>query len=428
MIDHALGNRLQVAALILLAALALLLPLASFPGLRLSLLTLVAFAGALLARRNPHKPLPLLLPLLAWALLSSLSAFWSPAPEMTLKAVLYEELLPAGLFFAAWKVASQPTARERLLIALSAGVLLLAGFSSFIDWTLGLDALLSGDLRPGVLHAYPGVGVASTAAAFSLCLAPLLLAGLGSRERLWVAASCFGALVVGWQSANRAFWIDVALVIILWFFLALRARNRLPKRIIRRFGIASVVAFLTVAMVLTTNPMLPSEPNISRVDTATARIDRDTRLQAWPIWIKHIGERPWFGYGYGKRQIENSLTDVFRQQVLAIDPALASHAHNIFLNTLAQLGVFGLLLFIWLLAAFAHLFVVRRDYPLPVAAVAASGLSLLVLMIGKNLTDDFMGQAVLPYFWLLAGTLAGLLARAIVQYQLAPPGADCPLS
>ena len=97
----------------LVAALFAVLPLAHVPALR-NLLSLACgiLITAMLMRERRMPPLPAF-PMAAWIALGTASALWSADPAATMHGVLYDMLLPAGVFLAAWRVAADDRAFDR---------------------------------------------------------------------------------------------------------------------------------------------------------------------------------------------------------------------------------------------------------------------------------------------------------------------------
>src|SRR5437016_352143 len=107
------------------AALFAILPLAHVPALR----NLLSFAAAMLItaillRERRMPPLPAF-PMAAWIALGTASALWSADPAATLHGVLYDMLLPIGVFLAAWRAAADERAFDRARWAAALGVLCL---------------------------------------------------------------------------------------------------------------------------------------------------------------------------------------------------------------------------------------------------------------------------------------------------------------
>src|SRR6266576_3669815 len=98
----------------LVAGLFVILPFAHVSALR-SLLSLAAaiLVTVILVRERRLPPLPAW-PMAAWIALGAASALWSADPAATQLGVLYSMLLPAGVFLAAWRVAANDRAFDRV--------------------------------------------------------------------------------------------------------------------------------------------------------------------------------------------------------------------------------------------------------------------------------------------------------------------------
>src|SRR5437773_11603615 len=160
------------------AALFAILPLAHVPALR-NLLSLAAgiLIMAMLMRERRMPPLPAW-PMAAWIALGTASALWSADPAATLLGVLYSMLLPAGVFLAAWRVAANDRAFDRLRWAAAGGVLCLGVMVAAVFATGRPAAVLLSDAgESNVTYYWPGVGVSST---FAALIVPFTLFALAS--------------------------------------------------------------------------------------------------------------------------------------------------------------------------------------------------------------------------------------------------------
>src|SRR5205807_2012824 len=144
---------------------------------------------------------------------------------------------------------------------------------------------------------------------------------------------------------------------------------------------------------------------------AVPELGSDVRVQGWREWTGIVLQQPFLGHGFGRAQVhlegERGITQSIKQR----DSFIASHAHNLFLDIAVQLGVLGLAVYLALLGA-----LLREYWRLGgsgaqgrLRLLGATAFSLLVAMIAKNSTDDFMDQAVAIAFWGYAGVLLGRL-------------------
>ncbi len=385
----------------LVVSLFAILPLAHVPALR-NLLSLAAaiLITAMLMRERRMPPLPAW-PMAAWIALGAASALWSADPAATLHGVLYSMLLPAGVFLAAWRVAANDRAFDRARWAAAGGVLCL-GLMVALVFATGRPAamLLPGADESSITHYWPGVGVSSTFAALIVPFALFAIASVRRAERYAGAVILAAAIAVAMVSQNRIVWPSIVLscaAFIAWLWPALApASRRIALAILCVAAVAAVGAFYYASL----------ERRI-----AVPELGRDVRVQGWREWTGIALQQPLLGHGFGRAQVhlegERGLTQSAKQR----EPHLASHAHNLFLDIAVQLGVLGLAIYLALLGA-----LLREYWRLGgagargrVRLLGATAFSLLVAMIAKNSTDDFMDQAGVLAFWGYAGMLLGRL-------------------
>jgi len=326
---------------------------------------------------------------------------WSADPAATLHGVLYSMLLPAGVFLAAWRVAANDRAFDRVRWAAAGGVLCL-GIMVALVFATGLPAtmLLPDAGKSSVTYYWPGVGVSSTFAALIVPFGLFALASVRRSERYAGAVILAAAISVATVSQNRIVWPSIVLscaAFIAWLWPALApASRRIALAILCVAAVAAGGAFYYASL----------ERRI-----AVPELGSDVRVQGWREWTGIALQRPLLGHGFGRAQVhlegERGLTQSAKQR----EPHLASHAHNLFLDVVVQLGVLGLAIYLALLGA-----LLREYWRLGGASargrlrlLGATAFSLLVAMIAKNSTDDFMDQAGVLAFWGYAGMLLGRL-------------------
>jgi O-antigen ligase len=375
-----------------------ILPLAHVPALR-NLLSLAAaiLITAILIRERRMPPLPAW-PMAAWIALGTASALWSADPAATLHGVLYSMLLPAGVFLAAWRVAADDRAFDRVRWAAAGGVLCLGIMVALVFATGRSTAALLPDAgESNVTYYWPGVGVSSTFAALIVPFALFALASVRRAERYAGAVILAAAISVAIVSQNRVVWPTLLLscaAFIAWLWPTLGAA---PRRIAA--GVLCVAAFAAWG----------AFDYVSR--ERQLELGSDLRLHAWREWTGIALEKPLLGHGFGRSQLRLEGRRGVSQELRQREPHYLSHGHNLFLDVAVQLGVLGLAIYLALLAA------LLREYwrlggaaaPRSVRALGAAGFALLIAMLAKNSTDDFMDQAAAIAFWGYAGVLLGRL-------------------
>ncbi|HVE48704.1 MAG TPA: O-antigen ligase family protein [Casimicrobiaceae bacterium] len=409
-------DRCRVALVVAAAAYLALLPTGAIAFWRSlafaasSALMIVVLLGRARERRQSTLPLPdaaIPLTVLAWALWSFASLWWSVDAKLTL-----EELKPDVLwgvvtmlvFYVA--TISEPRAFEWL-----AGVML----ASLAFWT----ALLAGIMLVG-LDARPfhrGEGAFATylvtAAPFVFLLAWRPPIGLRRRNRDWLVAALVLALVIvsARLSQNRIVWVALALAVIV-------VATSLPRQVKMRNVVAMaalVVAFGLLFGEAASERAAKVRPQDGSVSDA---IGDDPRFEIWKHAAQRISERPWLGYGYGLHIIGSEIG------AQVGDPKVR-HPHNLFLGQWLQTGAIGVALFVAMLAAFAARFLAFvRSRDLALARIGALGLAVLAAYCTRNLTDEFFIRANGK---ILFAAIAMLLATGVLRSRqlsavAAPPG------
>jgi O-antigen ligase len=385
----------------LVAALFVILPLAHVPALRnLLSLTAAILVAAILMRERRLPPLPAL-PMAAWIAFGAASALWSGDPAATMHGVLYDMLLPTGVFLAAWRVTADAGAFDRARWAACGGVLCLAAIVVQVLVTGRPAATFMPDAT-GLSRVYywPGVGVASTFAALIVPFALFALVSARRAERYAGAVVLAAVIAVALVSQNRIVWPTLLLsgaAFIVWLWPALAVA---PRRI--------AAGVLCVAAVAAWGAF---DYASRERQLAVQELGGDLRLAAWREWTAIAAEKPLLGHGFDRSLLRREGQRGVSQDLRQREPHYLSHGHNLLLDVAVQLGVLGLAIYLTLLAA------LLREYwrlggaaaPRPLRALGAAGLSLLIAMLAKNSTDDFMDQAVAIAFWGYAGVLLGRL-------------------
>ncbi len=330
--------------------------------------------------------------MLGWLSLCLASALWSIRAEATLKSVITDVVMPFGAFYAAYIAAVQPRALGFLATALGGSMATLA-ILALGDLVTRLVPTVS-DGRSLLAYYYPGPGVSSTLAVYAIPLALLLMRD-GDRRRRGIAYGVLAlSILAGLASLNRMFWLALVAALAtfaLWQWPLLSGKQR--RGVALAVGAALAGAAIVLAYV-----------------NGVRGPDDDRRMQALREWSAIAEGAPWLGHGFGKEVLQASSDGRLSAQLARQDRNLRSHAHNLFVNTVVQVGFAGLAMFCLLLwALVVRAYRARDPSRLPIGAAL---VALVAAMATKNMTDDLMGHAVVVAFWLYAGFLVGRLRDA----------------
>jgi O-antigen ligase len=363
--------------------------------LRLALLLVGAALAAVAAWRNRAdiRLLPSIwLPVLLWAAWAWLSVVWSIEPERTLKE-LRNETVYTGLALWVCFVGAQAANAARIVIPVvgaAAAAVMAVGLREFsISWEHYLDGLHGGpgDHSSALLTVMPCIAMTAWYGR---------RAGWSWRMLLPAAALLPFGFLAAYCTSNRTVWIGFTVQFLLICGLViLRTRTASWST---RTKLAS--AFVAVALIAGTAIVL-SAVQAKREAVGGKSLATDTRLALWPEIVERIRVRPLTGYGFGRGLLREPLQTEFHD----LD-AMLWHAHNIFLEQLLQLGLPGLMLFLFLLAA-----LLREGWRAAREASdfhAACGFALIAVVAGmlvRNMTDTLFVRQNALLFWGVAGTL-----------------------
>lgn len=377
-------------------------------------------AAAWCERREPTR-WPLVVPAGLWAVWSLGAVAWSASPALSWHAWLDEVLYPLIVFWGAW------------LFAIRTGRATWAAYACWLACALLalISALYWGQLQPPTpvtfpLRFYARVGHTSTLALF----AAALFIGLMPRGRSRIAAviGVMFCLFIGLASLNRFFWPAAVATLFIAAFPLYRRRPKLAIAVLLallaaggllavyggmlRFGAVEPIAMAAAQPAPQPAPQTASQPELAMPQSFVAfddAVHADTRPKLWAFYANEALRHAWIGVGFGKPLPGIALRHDMPPALVALEPAAPTHAHNLFLNTWLQTGVIGVILQSALLVSLASRFFRLRDAD---EWVAAAGVALVVGMLTKNFTDDFMWKTTMLAFWAFAGLLLGTGERA----------------
>jgi O-antigen ligase len=410
------GRRLEHLARLSLIALALSLGLGDIADLNpvaavvlntvhgLLFLTIgLALAAALRAHRWPRYPAPLALPLAVWLTVLVISAALAPSHRAEALATLAR---PASGALLAWAVTDLCRRRAdwlQLLFALAIGglgvaaVALAEASGSPLTGAL-LNLLRDGDIPIGDVPRVAATLSHPNEAAMLLELAlPLLVAAAwskaSSRWRLPLTLAAMATLLAIVLTFSRAGVVTALLALGLLGILAARSGQRARLHTAAAIALVVPLALLWTAVV---------DQGLDR--RLLAGLDESSSLQPprtqfWSVATEMLRDRPLLGVG----------PDNFRWRFAdyaGIDADnLGIHAHNQYLEALADTGLLGFLSLCWLLAALVLRSVrslrlaSREEWPWRAALLA----SLSTWLVHAVLDDFERFWPTSIAFWLIAG-------------------------
>ena len=277
-----------------------------------------------------------------------------------------------------------------VVVAAALSVLLAVGIIPDVPWPRsGLPQ------RRFVMHL-TDINAAGSYFAMIACVSCGMAASTrGRRQRLWIAAlvmSIAGVGLSGSRSALAALLLVTAAAAV-WIGTSRGIRPRLQPR--AGWALAIVVG-LTAAVVFVRTPLFFG-----------SQMRREFTLTS----VRMIGARPILGVGVGR---------YYNMSRLILTPRLAAlyaqeNAHNYFLQIAAELGIAGLIAFVWLLAS--SLRPAARSLSDPSRDFVSGGLfaSAIVFLLTAISGHPFLVREASFPFWMLIGV------AAVASQSHAPP-------
>ena len=353
-------------------------------------------------RDKPERTFPFFLPLCCYILVTFLSAINTPDLFGTLKGALRATvyMLFSVIVHA---VIQNRTSLKRLFVA-SFPSAAVAVIWTIIVLIYHIDAWQwTSAYRHAPFTNYSVYG-AFTALFFLVCLSRLLFDNSGYDRVLWTAwFLCFGVGLL--MCFSRGVWLSVLIAI---GFMLLQLGKGVTHKKILFIGAACVILLACLN--------LPGIYNIL-VERVTSAVDLSyasnrARLLRWGQAFVMFSENPILGKGYG------AFAMLYEEDVALVGSYTAQYqlgAHSEYLQVMAELGIVGLAVWIWLNLAFlrygfrALKTLEDNFYRAVVIGLMAAELSLMVHFTVNNLLN---GDAIGIPFWGIYGLLPAVVQIA----------------
>jgi competence protein ComEA len=292
-----------------------------------------------------------------------------------------------------------------VLVAIAAASLLVGLFG------IATDALaISSQLQSGRPNG--GAGDPNLFAVYQVLAIPPTIALAASTRRRWLrfllVSAVLGILASIFVSESRGGLLALATVLLLIVVLPARAifRSRPQKAAI----LISVVLASGVAFAVTGASLIERVGSLETSDPTGS-----SRVFLWDAAWTSIKQRPVLGLGYGAfpaaapRLLHETQGVDFRHIELHAT-GKASETHNVYLGTLAELGLPGLVLFMSVLLATARQLIrtSKRAREAGAAFVARIANALLLSLLGWSVASIFLSTESSRSLWVLIGVSLAL--------------------
>ncbi len=288
---------------------------------------------------------------LAFFAVAAVSLITSVDPRQSLKEIWGELITPIILFYTAYLSIRKERNAVLLLKILFLGSLVFSIYS-FYDFQKHGGSWIGDNYRAGGLRD-PGGG--EVAGLYHTMVIPFLFWGLSYFKNRWQRIGLSALLIVNMaalhitftRAAVVALWVQVVLIIALLLS---------EKRWIWSFLIA--VFILTATLVYAERKMFRADhaykiPSFREYIKMTPEQIAgpsakavEKRLAMWKTAIEKISENPFHAHGYSRflfaKVVRNEKNEHF----------IYPQVHNTFIGIVFELGVQGLIIFLWMIGAF----------------------------------------------------------------------------
>lgn len=227
---------------------------------------------------------------------------------------------------------------------------------------------LSGEISSGI---YSGVVGEKGEAAFLMVVAIIQILSkfvsdkkISKNNMIWLIIFFIALLL----PAKRMLFGIGGLMVLIYIMFWIKGKKKIY--IFSGFVVLGIIALLIVLNTPSLNTLVMRFLLYSNDDTGNGRI------YLWDIAIKMFNEKPLLGYGYGSYNTYASDVGV----ILSADRTWDSQAHNIYYQLLAEVGILGVITFMFIaitsLVNFIKLYLIRNNI---------NNNDLMLLFLGGNL-------------------------------------------
>ncbi len=390
----------------LLMALVLVLPFARARWTRSAILVVAAVLWVgrwALGGRPVWRRTPLDWPIVCftgWALLSALA---SVRPLYSLEKFGQEPLSYFGLFYLVLVHVRSERDHRRILGTLAVGLAIMASYGLWEwsrPWHPPEEYIRSFTAGGTYIGAY-------LAATIPVAAAQTMVGSRFCRAWWWLITG-LGVLCVV-PTYSRAAWAGVAISLI---FLAVAAARWLWVPLL----VAAAAGPAVFGSSVGTRFLALVSPAHMMADWGTM-----DRLPIWRYAMGRMFDHPLLGFGFGRQIPRVPMGEGYASGELVLRGSPLGYAHNTFLDVGLQMGLVGLVLFLWLLVAvLVALWRAWREAPAGYPRAVAAGILAMALAFPvRAMTNNYFADDPVILFWFLTA-----LAITVVPGSSSPvPGA-----
>jgi len=298
--------------------------------------TLAWFFHLQIDSKFKFRSLPLDVPVIIFILFGAVSVFLSPARSLEL---IYNFCGIVGIYILTYILIGQNIRTKEQMIqlakalTLSAFLVVLYGYFQFIfgvdisemRW---VDGEAFPELRKRIFSTLENPNVLAGYLDVMICLAlGMFLKIKGSTQKIILTVVIVALTACLAMTYSRGAFLSIAIVFVICGIVK-------DRRILLLFAI------LTAALIYTDSTFLQ---RILSIFTETADSSEGLRIGIWVSTISMIADHPFVGIGWGAFKFVYPQYNYYLQDTTQV----IYHAHNLFLQTAAEVGIVGALAYFW---------------------------------------------------------------------------------
>ncbi|HJZ24369.1 MAG TPA: O-antigen ligase family protein [Candidatus Babeliales bacterium] len=236
----------------------------------------------------------------------------------------------------------------------------------------------------------------------------LLLSCKEYRTRIYLITLVFVGSFSVVLTQNRTSWVAIFITVL---FLLVIAK--------RRYLIIFVLLVCLLMYFVGSSKYSSHARTIFQVSQlSTSKSPLGQRLLCWNTSVEIIKDYPFLGIGIGPRIFRNTYQkyaqEIVNKKNLKIKKIeRVSHAHNVFLTIFVEMGILGLISFIWLYVTIFYsaikLYKTSRDERTRNVIMGIVGSLLCIFLHGA--TDNFIKKPDVLFLWFIIGILFALIQK-----------------
>jgi len=378
---------------------------------------------------------PLAPPVIAFFVLSCLSAFWA-LNRWEAAWNLFLLFCNILLFFLA---ANTLNSKKRLFTA--AWALLISGFAACLfSMYRDLGPYFFTALRQTVISTFGHPVFFSQYLIIVFPLALMLFAGAENKSvkfALGIFTAAFAYFIL--LCRTRSTWFGLSAVFLLFALYLLRYKKNLPAGLIRLLRWKNILVLLLCLLLLAgafslfSNFRVWKDELVERFYSAfdVSYVTNLMRLRVWSNTMRMLADSNFLGVGLGNFPIKYPLYRSAEEIAITPEGKTYLNPHNDYLQIAVESGVLALIAFLWLAFAAVRMCVLvmkktrDKDYYYLISGILL-GFGALLIHCFFNPTLRIPASAMA--FWLEAGLIAAIYRRELYADTGHAAGIEAPVS